>query len=144
MHGWTACRLLSHSGVTLQRRLCYLCCAPAVLLCSAVLCALVSLRHRPACNSLWLVLCCAVKQHRRLWLAANLSPEECGALIAFQEQELDAQRRGVQQQRSLTVVAMTEMQHMTKVADSFSAANLGSSVAFWSDVSQPTCLCSHL
>lgn len=76
--------------------------------------------------------------------AANLNPDECGALIAFQEQELDAQRRGVQQQRSLTVVAMKKMQHMTKVAESFNAANLGCSVAFWSEVSHPTCFCSHL
>lgn len=88
-------------------------------------------------------LCCAVKQHRRVWLAANLNPDECGALIAFQEQELGAERRGVQQQRSLTVVAMKEMQHMTKVAESFNAANLGSRVSFWSEVSHPTCLCSH-
>lgn len=144
MHGWTACCLPSHSGVTCATSTVFsqLCSSWSALQRSFMCSCLVSLRIRPACNSLCLVVCCAVKQHRRLWLAANLNPDECGTLIAFQEQELDAERRGVQQQRSLTVVAMKEMQHMTKVAESFNAANLGSSVAFWSEVSQQRCLCT--
>ena len=94
------------------------------------------------CN-ICLVLYCAVSKHRRLWLAANLHPYEYHIAMTYKAKEEEVHSAfpsRAKEQRSLMVMTLKETNHIVKVA--VSLRGHGSSVAFWSEVSRPSCFAS--